>query len=255
MRAWKIIVLVIVGSVILIGGGGYFFNRKTQSTFNNPSQFIQADFIDLSKIDSISKFRSGSGHDFSSGGETCRSMKHYFNVSESNEKNQAWEKNNNLPPPPTPGNAIDIFAPVDGKITKIEEEQMPIGKQIYISPSAAPQFTVRLFHIYPITGVSKGTGVTAGQKIGEIGVYQNTDIAIQAGGFGRSFISYFEVMPDSVFARYQARGATSRDDFIITKEYRDTHPLVCQGEQFTGQNDRSPTADDFVFLSGHEKTR
>lgn len=257
MRVGKIGLLIVGGLIILVGGVGYFFRAKVKPDLTNSPQFIQADFIDLSKIYSISKFRSGSGHDFSSSGETCRSMKHYFNVQDSKEKFAAWDQNNNLPPPPTPGNAIDIFAPVDGKIIKIEEDQMPIGKQIYITPSAAPQFTVRLFHIYPITGISTGTKVTAGQKIGEIGVYQNTDIAIQAGGFGRSFISYFEVMPDSVFARYQARGATSRDDFIITKEYRDAHPLECNGEQFSNNQDGDSAADseNFVRLSGWQNPR
>ena len=44
----------------------------------NVPKFITADFIDLSGVTSISKFRSGAGHDYSDSDEKCRSMKHYF---------------------------------------------------------------------------------------------------------------------------------------------------------------------------------
>ena len=60
--------------------------EKNDESAGKPAQFIQADFIDLEKIVAISKFRSGSGHDFSQEtDETCRSMKHYYNVQNSAE--------------------------------------------------------------------------------------------------------------------------------------------------------------------------
>ena len=45
---------------------------------NGVPQFMEADYIDLSRITQISKFRSAAGHDFSDSFESCRSMKHYF---------------------------------------------------------------------------------------------------------------------------------------------------------------------------------
>ncbi|HQG47230.1 MAG TPA: hypothetical protein PLG50_16345, partial [bacterium] len=46
-------------------------------------------------------------------------------------------------------------------------------------------------------------------------------------------ISYFEVMSDALFQRYQARGLIRRSDVIISREERDAAPLVCSGESFT----------------------
>ena len=40
-------------------------------------QFVTHDYIDLDKITYITKFRSGSGHDYSDDYESCRNMKHY----------------------------------------------------------------------------------------------------------------------------------------------------------------------------------
>lgn len=53
---------------------------------------------------------------------------------------------------------------------------------------------------------------------------------------GPRFISYFEIMTDEVFQAYRDRGATTRNQFIITKEERDADPLTCDGEWFTAQD-------------------
>lgn len=44
---------------------------------NGIPRFVQTDYIELAKIDRISRFRSGEGHDYSDNFESCRSMKHY----------------------------------------------------------------------------------------------------------------------------------------------------------------------------------
>jgi hypothetical protein len=181
-------------------------------------------------------------------------MKHYFNVQNTPEGERLRSQNNGLPPAPDGKTDIKIYSPVDGKITGIKSEQMPLGKQIYIESDKYPQYTIRLFHIYELDGVTKGKKVKAGEQIGVIGQYQNTDIAIEKRqGFKNNLISYFEVMPDDIFARYKARGAKSRDDFIIAKEYRDAHPLECNGEQFAKNYDSNQTSENFVFLSGYKE--
>lgn len=215
-------------------------------------QFIQADFVDLSYIYSISKFRSGSGHDFSGNGETCRSMKHYFNVQWTEEGERERQENNGLPKPPSLGRGIAIYSPVDGEIVSVEEEQTPIGKQVYIRPDSAPKYTVRLFHIYLLSGFEKGRKVKAGEKIGEIGLHQNTDIAITRGSkWSEELVSYFEVMPDSIFAKYEERGLKERGQLIISREERDKNPLQCSGEQFAVKYDEIEPAKHFVYLSGY----
>lgn len=231
--------------------------KVSDTDTKSPPQFIQADFIDLDRIVAITKFRSNSGHDFSQGtGETCRSMKHYFNVQLTAEADRLISQNNGFPPGPNGKNDIKIYSPVDGKIIRIEAEQYPIGEQIYIQPDAYPSYTIRLFHVYKLGGTTKGKKVKAGEHIGNIGQYQNTEIAIESRqGFKNKLISYFDVMPDSIFAKYQTLGIKDRNELIITKEYRDAHPLQCNGEQFAVNYDNDQTSENFVFLPGYKGFR
>lgn len=254
MWKWFKWVLLGIGILIIFGVVLAFLRPGTTEDNTQPPQFIQMDFIDLDRIVAISKFRSNSGHDFSSGDETCRSMKHYFNVQVSQEGERLRSQNKGMPPPPDGKTDIKIMSPVDGKVVSIKKEQT-LGGQIYIEPTNAPQYTIRLFHIYELDGIKEGSKVTAGQQIGVIGQYQNTDIAIESKrGFKPGFISYFEVMPDSVFAAYQAKGVKDRNELVITKEYRDAHPLECNGEQFAVNYDQNQTPENFVFLPGYNSS-
>ena len=267
-----IIAIIIITLIVGAAGVGGFLTFQDKTTFisqeivpeksvivnedaivapaiqSQDSKFIQADFIDLSYINAISKFRSGSGHDFSQGsGETCRSMKHYFNVRRTPEVEQLISHNKGIPPVPDGKTDISIYSPVDGTIINIESDQIDIGKQIYIRPDTQPKFWVRLFHIYPLSGIKRGSQVKAGQPIGVIGQYQNTDIAINKGR--GNYISYFEVMPDNIFAKYQTLGIKSRKDLIISKEERDANPLQCNGEWFSKNYDSDPSFGNFVYLN------
>jgi len=258
MKRWKL--LLVIPLILILFGGYYFFTHSSLGIDkNNLPKFIQQDFVDLSKIYSISKFRSGSGHDFSGGGETCRSMKHYF---QPNDYANAPKDANGIPPKPDGINDISIYSPVDGTIASVSEEHTPIGKQVSIIPSKQSHFNIRLFHVYVDAAHKQGTKVKAGEKIGVIGQYQGTDISVQIGTFPweENFVSYFDVMPDSLFAKYQERGIKSRDDLIITKAYRDAHPLKCgdgskndkASEMFVYPADYDHNQDE-VHLSGYVK--
>lgn len=247
---WKWFKWVLLGVSVLIVLGVILSFLKPNKI--GEFQFIQADFIDLDRIVAISKFRSNSGHDFSKGtGETCRSMKHYFNVQVTAEGERLRNQNNGFPPGPDGKNDIKIYSPVDGKITQIKADQMSLGEQIYIQPDLNSDYTIRLFHIYKLDGVTKGKKVKAGEHIGNIGQYQNTDIAVESK---QGLVSYFEVMPDTIFAKYQALGVKNRNELIITKEYRDAHPLQCNGEQFAVNYDNNQTSENFVFLPGYRES-
>ena len=205
----------------------------------NVPKFITADFIDLDRVTTISKFRSGAGHDYSDSDEKCRSMKHYFQPGSRIPIDPATY----VPQEPF----INIYSPVDGVITSIDEEGFKVGKQIHIQPSSNPEYTIRIFHTYPV-GIKVGSIVKAGDKIGYIGDHQGTDISIETySNFTYQNFSYFEVMTDEVFKGYQARGATSRSDFIFSKGYRDVHPFSCNGEQFTHSREEKP--EDSVNLN------
>jgi hypothetical protein len=244
--------VVLVG-LIVVGSFAWKMGLGAHVDLEHPPQFVTADFIDLKQIGSISKYRSGEGHDFSAGGETCRSMKHYFTpIARSTQPpQQGNQKEKELPPAPTDATEIPIYSPVDGKIVQIAAEHTPIGEQIYIQPTGYRGYNIRLFHIYKDSGVKSGMAVTAGQRIGRISNLSGTDIAIE-GGFGpvSHYLSYFDVMSDTVFATYQTRGVTSRSDLIFTKAFRDAHPFKCNGEEFAENYSSDPSSGQDVVLNG-----
>jgi hypothetical protein len=253
MKFFKVAGALVIAAALLFGLATYALGMKAADPTTLP-KFITHDFIDLSRVGSISKFRSGEGHDFSSSGESCRSMKHYFNPPITAESEQYRQAHNGLPPAPDGQTDIDIFSPVAGTITAIREEQTPIGKQVYIKPDDAKSFTLRFFHIYLASGIEKGSRLAAGQKIGVIGAGQSTDIAVERGGlpWNKGYVSYFSVMSDQVFATYQTLGVASRDALIITKEQRDAQPFTCNGEEFSHQNGSSSysPAENNIYING-----
>lgn len=251
MRSWKFWVGAVVLVLIVVGGAGFFFmgGSAKKIDIENPPQFIQAEFIDLSRIGSISKFRSGAGHDYAANGETCRSMKHYYTPIIDPLNDWRRKSTDGIPPKPDGKTDIPILSPVGGKVTSISEEQTPIGKQVWIQPDNAPNYKIRLFHIYLEDNIGIGTKVKAGQKIGVIGGQQGTDIAVEGlAPWNKQAVSYFEVLPDNLFQAYLDRGATSRDDFIISRAERDANPLQCEGEKFIYPADYDYSQDEFHLV-------
>ena len=179
------------------------------------SRFVETDYIELSKIYCISKFRSGIGHDYSDDFEFCRSMKHYYQPKDSVN----WGD-------------VKIYSPVDGVISRKFEEWA--GTQIWIQSSAHPEFEFIIFHINLNPAINIDSTVSAGQQLGtHIGSQTMSDIAVSMSTpEGTRLVSYFDVMSDSLFQNYQLRGLTSRDEVIISEAERDLDPLTCNGEEF-----------------------
>ncbi len=179
-------------------------------------QFIQADYIELSKIAAISKFRSGEGHDYSDDFESCRSMKHYFQPG----TRSGWA-------------TVKIFSPVEGVVFRTEEEWA--GTKIDIQVESHPAFIVTLFHVRLHAPLRPGDKVAAGQALGShFGNQTCSDIAVNINTpKGRKLVSYFDVMPDQIFEQYRARGLASRAEAVISKERRDADPLSCRNGKFT----------------------
>ncbi|HUW77322.1 MAG TPA: hypothetical protein VMV52_01065 [Candidatus Nanopelagicaceae bacterium] len=129
----------------------------TTSTNPDVSSFITAVPIDLAQVLSISRFRSCSGHDYSSADtdgnpETNRSMKHYINPIDSLIGTT---------------DVIKVFAPFDGQISAFVADNAantPVGEGIWLTPSSSPAWTLMFFHITPVGNV--GDYVKAGQLIG-----------------------------------------------------------------------------------------
>jgi hypothetical protein len=180
---------------------------------------IQSSYIDLARIQQVSRFRSGIGHDYSDDAERCRSMKHYYMPA-----GQVW-------------NTVRIFAPVTGHITRVDQEWA--GVQLHLQSSAYPAFTVVLFHVGPSRPLGVGDSVLAGQQLGtHIGTVTTSDVAVWAmlPGGKRGLVSYIDALPDALFAPYVARGIATRDALVIPRAERDAAPLVCDGETFTGKD-------------------
>ena len=181
-------------------------------------QLVQCDYIELAKIQRISKFRSAEGHDYSDEFETCRSMKHYYQPIDTVN----WS-------------TIKIFSPVDGMVIRAEQEWA--GTRVQIKSDDNPAFHFIIFHVNLSHSLKFGDHVQAGQQLGtHIGYETWSDIAVGVTTpLGWKLISYFEVMPDDIFQNYIGRGLTARSDVIITKDARDADPVTCNGDAFVNQ--------------------
>lgn len=217
---------------------------KYDISANGIPRFAETDFTQLSKIEKISKFRSGFGHSFTDGNESCRSMKHYYNPYVD------FRQNNN----------VEIYSPVNGTIISVLNDGHGAStgltnKEIEIKPDDQPAFVYILYHCdLASSEISTGKKVRAGDLLGYARMYYveeqhyvtSFDIAACVNTpSGMQLISWFETMKDDVFANYVSRGVTSRDNFIITREARDSDPLQCDGETFL----TSGSIDNWVILN------
>ena len=204
-------------------------------------KFVDTVYIDLRKITQISKFRSAAGHDYSdgtqfsneavadvTGPERCVSMKHYFIA---------------------PDATVKIYAPTSGVVSRFFEEGIG-GTQLQITSDLQPAFTFIVFHVELDTPVTEGMHIAAGQLLGHhTGSQTFSDIAVQVHTpKGYHHVSYFETLTDAAFAVFQARGVTSRDQMIYTKEQRAADKFTCAGTTFI--NLKTPAELDYFTLTG-----
>ncbi len=195
---------------------------------NGIPHFVNTNYIDLSKISSISKYRSSFGHDYSDFTEHCRSMKHYFE-----------------PKPNTDWATIPIYAPIKGTITRLDMEWA--DTKIEIASDDMPAFRFSIFHVNLLGNRTIGEHLSEGELIGtHIGNQTMSDIAVivnDPSHQGR-MVSYFETITDELLHAFISRGAKTREDFLISKAWRDAHPLTCDGETFTSTD----TIQNWVIL-------
>jgi hypothetical protein len=232
-------VLKITGIVVLLLIIGAFVALKL--TLNplfsyNPADVPQITALPMkvSDIYAISYFRSESGHDYSVNswdGESCRSMKHYFNT------NLNTEANSNIPirSKPSPGHPnIAIYAPFDGKIITDEPEHVPIGHQIHIASAKNSSYFVVLFHTDLLPSLHVGSKVRSGQQIGTIGPMDGIDVAYEAWLLPAKqvYMSIFDHITSQAFAPLAAMGYKP-NNFVLTRAQADARGYKCNGEQFT----------------------
>ena len=197
-------------------------------------RFITHHYIALPDVESLSKFRSGYGHVFTDEYEAPdRSMKHYIAPLPSYRNGNAT--------------SLRAYSPVTGRIVTVRTEGgYPLNYQVHIIPDGFPAFEVRLFHVNPAPDIVVGAHVAGGQFVGyaDMTAAENTDISVEAIVLGAPpypspmrppgvypdrgirMFSAFDVMTDSLFADYRARGVASREVVKIPRDYRDANPVT-----------------------------
>ncbi len=200
-------------------------------------QFVGENYISLENLVLISRFRSSVGHSSDANGtipgETCQSMKHYF---------QFRDPATGIP---TSSISREVFSPVDGTLKSVDRESNGNGLQLNIQPTAQPAFGIILFHVAPSAGIAAGARLTAGQVLGTVTESDVSVTVFTPQGF--RIVSWFEVITAAVFQGYRVRGVAAREDPIISRAARDADPLTCQGERFLTFGN----LPSFVAVNGH----
>ena len=220
------------------------------------AQVVDHYYLDPQNVAEISKFRSCAGHhygydDMFSGlgvrevetdpSETNRSMKHYFKPLQSFRDNGS-------------NNTLELHAPFKGTIYRVTSGGHETGyenKEVWIQSDVSPDIFAIVFHVnlldpfpdywndYPAeywphhgpddTDYERLT-VSSGEVIGYADLRGTiSDIAIlkKVSSTEYHYLSYFDeaVMTEPVFALHQQRGLDSRDDVIVSREFRNANPL------------------------------
>ncbi len=226
----KKISILILALIVGLTAIGYVMVHPLFYFNPNDVPAITANPIDADRVFSISKFRSDAGHDYSFkawDGETCRSMKHYFNWGQDSVNNMPVRSN------PTPGHPdINIYAPFNGRITAVDPEQINLGKQVHIASDKNPSFYVRIFHVDLLPGLAVGSHVTSGEKIATIGPMDGIDVSYEAFTiFGKTvYLSIFQYMTPQAFAPYAKLGYKP-SDFILSRSQADALGYQCGDNQ------------------------
>ncbi|MDO8508018.1 MAG: hypothetical protein Q7S53_05650 [bacterium] len=223
--------------------------RVDESASQWPStsaKYITAVPVDLSQIQSISKYRSCAGHDFAGYSfeqvqEANRSMKHYV-----------------YPTPQFQGTTdkVKVFAPFDGVVSKVELEsevagqpgkRPKTGNSITFSTEVDKNVGFEFSHVYFAGDFKVGDKVKAGELIGYAALGdKGNDFDLVLSGTRlkneKAYGSAFDHMTDSVLAEFAKYGVTPENN-KFTKEYRDANPC-----DFTQQQQRGRTGADWLQL-------
>lgn len=211
--------LAIIAIVIIPIIGFFVYWSFTHKDLGD--RFITSNPIDLEQIERISQFRSCIGHDYSGYNtdgelEKNRSMKHYLEPK--TEYTDSTDK-------------VKIFAPFDGFISEITQEQSERGSQVWIDSSKTQGYYFVFFHVGLEDGLKIGSQVTSGELIGyaDLENAENFDIALKKvnehGDAIDTYDSPLNHMTKSVYREYSQKGITT-STVILSKEDRDK--ILCE---------------------------
>ncbi|MCR4305546.1 MAG: hypothetical protein NUV73_00495, partial [Candidatus Daviesbacteria bacterium] len=152
-------ILIGIGVLTALGVSAVILSFKINE--NTPPPKLVANFMDVSKIRQISKYRSCAGHTVvpQDGREMKRNMKHYIEVYPDLKKEDT----------------VELYSPYDGYISLIRADLADkLEGEIWIAPdrgilTALPPFNLWMFsfeHMMPRKDLKVGTKVKAGELIG-----------------------------------------------------------------------------------------
>ncbi|MFA6909220.1 MAG: hypothetical protein WC289_05070 [Patescibacteria group bacterium] len=227
-----IILICIVGAGIAVT---FFKKEKTGPPV------LTANFIDASKIEKISKFRSCQGHTVvpQNESESKRNMKHYLVVL-----------------PEYTGKQVEVYAPFNGIVNSIgARPEQGLEGEIWLGVRGS-EWAVSFQHLYVLDTLTEGQKIKAGDLIGHI-ANKGIDLVYAVGsrevkmidGYASPYSaidSIFSHMTDQVFNEYVGEHVKTRDDLIWTKAYRDQNP--CEYRNTEGGLNDIAHPEDWVVM-------
>ena len=224
----KKVILMILGVILagFVGMSVWFAQAVTDE--EAARRFIVANPLDLSQIESFSKYRSCMGHDYRAPGldgekeATPRSMKHYIRVR-----------------PQFRGtiDKVSAFAPFDGIVSVIDDDEGgPGDQQIWLTPDVIGprQWQFVFFHMNLKPGLKKGSAVKAGELIGAASMRRGPDQATDNFDIAVKFTrplhrpaidAPFNHAAQNVLDEYKKYGITP-ESLVISEQERDAVACV-----------------------------
>lgn len=253
-------VLVPVSLLILVSFISQFAPEKPPQDF-----LITHNFIDLQPFDRLSKYRACAGHQTipQYTDEPVSNMQHYIPLRADADPSQ-----------------VKIYAPFDGYIlgnapfTLVDEGVTMVPKSgVPWWPFSQWRFAMNHTHVLPQYQDPPIHFVKAGTHVGYVNSLdryreRNKGTQVRVGvtaippmfknGNGEPYKkldSVFHYMADDVFAEYQAAmpGVHSREDMIIPRSWRESHPceFIGDGPNFAlsrGSNEAKPLEEQDVYF-------
>lgn len=205
---------------------------------DHPGKVITHNLVNPSQLTEVSKFRSEAGHDFGGRGEKCLSMKHYFIGTHNLEEKRRVVASGVSIAAPDGKNDIIIYAPFDGYVTQLMKNHLA-GYLLGLVPSKNSGIVLMLDHVFDVKpGLHSGpipfinfmtAKIKAGEPIGRINGNEGFDVELRVGGtpWSDNWASYFSALTDSAYSEWSQIKNIPRSDYIITKDFRQSHPLKC----------------------------
>lgn len=221
---------LLVGVIILLILSFLIYAAINLKKENSYPPVLTKNFVDIAKIEKISKFRSCQGHIVvpTDESETKRNMKHYVLLKEEFRG----------------VNKVQLFAPYDAHVSSFSNPEKGLEGELWFDAGSDYQFSIE--HINIISNLKDGGNVKAGDLVGYSGP-KGFDIVYAVGaqtpkaidGYNSPFAkldSVFMHISDNLFHEYQKHGVKSKHDFEYSKEYRDNNPCKYRDNQ-GGLND------------------